>query len=311
MDNTLVKTLKKEVQNDELLKVNEIRFALPANSSPNYANAATNNTQRIYIDCGVGITGELTALSGGFKALNSEGATDLASPQTARIFNFDCTPGTKCSLNKKYSIFNFTGPQAGPGIIINIELFEDSNGLDTILANGDGVTGNIAVLNNKTMRNVNLKNSKVTGNVASISAINGCLFLYLTNCVNITGNIESLGTFDKLTEIDVSGSSVKGNLGLFTGCKLDGAYVNLRVNNTQVAGGLEGFIESQWSRGRRSGNIYCYLRNCGVTLNDKETNTIVTCTFSDSSVVCSSNETGHVGTATYNGSTWSYTGVYQ
>lgn len=125
------------------------------------------------------------------------------------------------------------------------------------------------------------------------------------NYINGTFNLSDLSDCP-IVSISMQNGAIQGDisvLGNWTGL----TNCDMRYPTKNITGTVESIVEGQWGKGRRSGTISdLYLSGCSVHLNGANVGSKhLTITFGASNVVITNSvdET----TATYNGSSWSYT----
>lgn len=187
--------------------------------------------------------------------------------------------GAIIKLSKKQNILKISfddGVGDDNNKIIDFSDLKYCKGLKYLLISGD-ISGSVELVSNNSLLYLSITNSNIYTTIEDISKILSpeATHLILTKTTSVKGDISLLG--DKIV------------------------LTNIQLTYTDISGSVESLLENMWRNRRRSGKVTIVtghnLAFDGKTHGDY--GYTITATFSDNSIVATSNIT-----KTFNGSTW-------
>ena len=233
MTKCLVTKLNGSVDNNELLRVGEMRIKVESVESP------TKHTQGFGIASIKPITVEIVG-EGYFtdETLTENKGRSMSVSSTQGII---VSQATTVSIRNKYDItalriFIPSGIPYGMNKVINIEDLKYSPLLVDLNLSKSQATGDIASLKNLTTLTSFIANgTNISGDIASLKNLTALRNLNL-NATNLTGDISSLKNLTALSELVISDSNISGDIASLKNLT---ALRNLSIYNSKVSGDLQ------------------------------------------------------------------------
>lgn len=255
MAKCLVTKLNGSVDNNELLRIGEMRIKVESVESP------TKDTQGFGISFSEPTTVEIVG-DGYFTDNNlteNKGKSMVVSGSQGIIVS----QATTVAIRNKYKLLGLhvfipSGNPYGENKVLNIEDLKYSTSLESLNLTRMKASGDIASLNNLTsLTNLILRYTQVSGDIANFKNLTNLTTLdisktdisgdtanlknltSLTNLIlnssKVVGNIANLSSLTSLTALDISNTNISGdtaNLNSLT------ALTSLVINNTQISGDI-------------------------------------------------------------------------
>lgn len=198
--------------------------------------------------------------------------------------NYECEDFSVVNGGSSLSVLNEFAVTEGS--TINIDMFKNSPLEQLYIYNGRKTSGSLSSLRSSAIRVLMMNQQDGSGITGSLSDIinntlpENLVSLGLTNAEKVTGDIGSLGDFNKLGILNLSGSA-------------------------GITGSIESFLEG-WYQGTKESIELVLPRN--ITLNGTALNSIGWVgSATKSNEVLTLKDGMNATRATYNGSVWSYT----
>ena len=224
MNKCLITKLKGSVNNNNLLKIGEMRLRIAKNVTP------TSTVRKIDFNVSkpitLGIVGE-----GYFTDSNlaeNKGKTVTLNPGEKSIFVSNDVE--EIAILDKYSIIKFSS-NYGKTLSLDISALKYSTALVELYLPNTQVDGNIGDLKALTaLTKLYLPNTQVDGNIGDLKALTALQYLFVFD-TQVNGNIGDLKALTALTSLSLSGTQVNGNIG---DLKALTALTNLNIFNSQT-----------------------------------------------------------------------------
>ena len=200
----LEKTLKGIVNDNNLLKIGEVRFTMESNGK---------------IIIGTTSTAVVTILTPGVTFTNPglEGeTTQTVTSAGARLISVsgNCT----VSVLNKYDLIRLDESSVVNTVSCDITQLEYCDKLTNIVFTGTNTRGCIDIIKNMTKLNqvkLTPQNYTITGNLDNIPNAPDLWGLYITDS-SLTGNISNLSKLPALTDLNLRSSNIGGNVSVFS-----------------------------------------------------------------------------------------------
>ena len=229
----LVTKLNGSVDNNELLRIGEMRVKVESVESP------TKDTQGFGVTFREPTTVEIVG-DGYFtdNTLTENKGKSMVVTGTSGII---VSQATTVAIRNKYKLDSLvvyipssTTPY-GKNKVLNIDDLKYSLSLSSLNLINTQVSGDIASLKNLTaLTSLNLGNTQVSGNLASLKSMTALTSLVLNNTA-ISGDIANLNRLTALTRLDFSQTNVSGDI---ANLKSLTALTSLVLNNTAISGDI-------------------------------------------------------------------------
>ena len=256
MVNCLVTKLKGSVNNNELLRIREMRMRIAKVGNPTDANRGFTisvNKPVVLEIVGDGYFTDKTLAENKGKTitLNTGDNGVWVSNDNVEIAILD-----KYSITAISSLYPQSTASYGSSMDLNLSDLKYSTALNSLNLGGTKVTGDIANLKGLTaLTFLNLGGTKVTGDIANLKGLTALYSLELIS-TQITGDIANLKGLTALTFLNLRNTQVTGDIaGISPLIKLKSANLNhvtgniSAINNTKLtsiiisnSGGLSGDI---------------------------------------------------------------------
>ena len=212
MGNCLVTKLKGSINNDELLKLGEIRVYTSPVASPN------EYTQRVNVQgseiTDVFILKENGSYAGTFIDSSLSPLPGEAAYKTTNEYVFFISNGADFSIANKYHLQYFmVNSSSGDNVTVDINQLDYSVELILVDLQGSGVTGDLSSFIGKgktALTSLSLKNTSVKGLLSDFSVCSALKTITITGSTDITGTVEGLANNNSLEEINTIGNTTIG-----------------------------------------------------------------------------------------------------
>ena len=232
MAKCLVKKLNGSVDNNELLRIGEMRIKVESVESPTkdtqgFGVAFTKPTTVEIVGDGYFTDKTLTENKG--KSMVVSSAQDVIVSQATTV-----------AIRNKYKLLNLnvfilSGNPYGKNKVLNVEDLKYSTSLSSLNLSNMQASGDIANLKNLVaLTSLVLNNTQVSGDIANLKNLTNLTNLNISN-TNISGDMSNLNSFTTLTSLNLYGTQVKGDI---ANLKSLTALTSLVLNNTQVSGDI-------------------------------------------------------------------------
>ena len=333
MEKCLVTKLKEVVDNGNLTPLGGFYVSFKAQATPNansrlirIAKTTDDDVVTLSIVEGDGYFTDSTFSQNKGKTVTVQAGVDVY------VSNHAC----KVLIQNKYAIRVFSNMNNPATDVIGVDIngmykmgIADSTqyALELYLR-GSGVYGDISTFNGRTINNIDVRSSRISGNISDIlfSAGTSSYDVIAFEDANISGtlNVEN----GRLGDLNLKGTSVAittGQVGTMSLTSLnlrgdlnatgdiadiaDGnsSITGITIYGTSITGTLESLLEAYWAapHSKRDGTIVVQMPS-GCTLNGNTYTTNMYCIFSSSSIVVKNNSSSGEVLATYDGSDWTY-----
>ena len=233
MTKCLVTKLNGSVDNNELLKIGEIRIKVESVESP------TKDTQGF----GVSFTEPTTVeiVGDGYFTDNNLTENKGKSMVVSNLQGVIVSQATTVSIRNKYklsaiNVFIPSGNPYGINKVLNIEDLKYSTSLNSLNLSNMQASGDIASLKSLTsLSTLILRLTQVSGDIANLQNLTALTTLDISNA-NISGNITNLRNLTALTTLDISNATkVEGDIANLRNLT---ALTKLFISNTNVSGDI-------------------------------------------------------------------------
>lgn len=202
MGKCLITKLNGIVNNDNILKLGELKLQLLPVSSP------TANTEAITLkfskNTSVAISGDAYFTNSGLSSNN--GKTIDFAENDAQLLYVSNNDGY-LSIPDKYSITTLQADYSK--IMLDLDLLKFSNKLENLVCKA---SGDISILGNfKNISTIQIKNDELYGDIKSLKDAVNLGILEIVS-LNITGDISSLSKLNKCKRIILNGAVLTGDL---------------------------------------------------------------------------------------------------
>ena len=232
MAKCLVTKLNGSVNNNELLRIGEMRVKVESVESP------TKDTQGF----GVAFTEPTTVEIVGDGYFTDRTLTENKgkSMVVSSLQGVIVSQATTVAIRNKYKLSNLfvfipSGTPYGANKVFNLEDLKYSKDLTDINLVSAQVNDDLSELKSLTkLKTLNLRGTKVTGDITSLKGLTAltALDLYTTK---VTGDITSLKGLTALTVLGIGSTKISGNIDSLKGLT---ALTELHLNNTLVSGDI-------------------------------------------------------------------------
>ena len=231
MAKCLVTKLKGSVDNNELLRIGEMRIKVESVESP------TKNTQGF--SCTFSEPTTLEIVGEGYftdDTLTENKGKSMVVPANNNT-NIIVSQATIVSIRDKYNLvtlycFISNGSPYGQNKVLNIEDLKYSHNIRELNLYNMKVTGDIANLKNLTALTVLLlNNTNVTGDISALKNITSLNRINLSN-TNVTGDIANLKNLTALTGISLTNIQITGDIAQLESCS--------NINNIVIQNSVNG-----------------------------------------------------------------------
>lgn len=244
MAKCLVTKLNGSVDNNELLRLGEMRIKVESVESP------TKDTQGFGVSFAEPTTVEI--VGDGYFTDNTltenKGKSMVVSSSQGVIVN----QATTVAIRNKYkltslNVFIPSGNPYGKNKVLNIDDLKYSTSLISLNLSETQVSGNIANLKNLVaLRTLMLTKNKVAGDIANLKSLTSLTALSLYN-THVNGNIADLKNLVALTNLDIASTNISGDIAnlksLTALTKLSIAKSNISGDITNIYFALRGTIK--------------------------------------------------------------------
>ena len=231
MGKCLVTKLKGAVDNQNLLRIGEMRIKFNKVSNP------TDTTQCIILkvsrDTKIEIIGDGYFTDSSLAQNNGKNLTILANVSTeVYVSNNDI----EFSIPDKYAIANISVKEQYRGnASFDIEGLKFSTSLTNLYLTNMPAYGDIAALKNLTaLTNINLDNTQISGDIAALKNLTALTKLTASN-TQISGDIAALKNLTALTKLTASNTQISGDIAALKNLT---ALTNINLDNTQISGDI-------------------------------------------------------------------------
>ena len=231
MGKCLVTKLKGAVDNQNLLRIGEMRIKFNKVSNP------TDTTQCIIFkvsrDTKIEIIGDGYFTDSSLAQNNGKNLTIRANVSTeVYVSNNDI----EFSIPDKYAIANiFVKEQYRGNASFDIEGLKFSTSLTNLYLTNMPAYGDIAALKNLTaLTNINLDNTQISGDIAALKNLTALTKLTASN-TQISGDIAALKNLTALTKLTASNTQISGDIAALKNLT---ALTNINLDNTQISGDI-------------------------------------------------------------------------
>ena len=232
MAKCLVTKLNGSVNNNELLRIGEMRIKVESVESP------TKDTQGF----GVSFTEPTTVeiVGDGYFTDNTLTENKGKSMVVSTLQGVIVSQATTVAIRNKYkllklNVFIPSGNPYGKNKVLNIEDLKYSTSLNILNLTGMKVSGNIANLKSLTsLFSLYLRFLDVSGDIANLKNLTALTEMDVSS-TNISGDIANLKNLTALTKLDVSSTNISGDI---ANLKNLTALTKLDVYNTNVSGDI-------------------------------------------------------------------------
>ena len=232
MTKCLVTKLNGSVDNNDLLRIGEMRIKVESVESP------TKDTQGFRLGfikpttveiVGNGYFTDKTLTENKGKSMTFSSSDDIIVSQATTVAIRD-----KYNL-KEFAVYIAGGTPYGENKVFKIDDLKYSYGLSLLNASKMQVCGDIANLKNLTALAVlYLTNTQVSGDIANLKNLTALTILVLSN-TQVSGDIANLKNLTALTILVLSNTQVSGDI---ANLKNLTALTTLKLSNTQVSGDI-------------------------------------------------------------------------
>lgn len=241
MNKTLITKLKGVVNNDNILKLGEMRIKIAKVANP------TDATQGFGITVNKPVTAKIIG-DGCFTnktlSANLGNTMDLNTGSNGIWVSND---GVEISIIEKYSITEFTSSYPGQSssvysenIGLDLSSFKYSTFLTGLDIHDSQVSGNMEDLKNLTaMSYLGLYNTQVSGDIKDLENLTALTFLGLHN-TQVSGDIRYLKNLASLRTLSLSNTKVYGDIKEFKDLT---TLTDLALPNTQITGDI-GYLKN-------------------------------------------------------------------
>ena len=255
MAKCLVTKLNGSIDNNELLKIGEMRIKVESVESP------TKDTQGF----GVSFTEPTTVeiVGDGYFTDNNLTENKGKSMVVSSLQGVIVSQATTVAIRNKYKLLRLhvfipSGSPYGKNKVLNIDDLKYSTSLNSLnlsnmQASGDiaslksltslsililrftQVSGDIANLKNLTaLTELDISKTKISGDIANLKNLTALTSLIL-NSAKVEGDISNLKNLTALTNLNISSTNISGNIANLQNLT---ALTNLFINNTQISGDI-------------------------------------------------------------------------
>lgn len=229
MANCLVTKLKESVQNDNLSILGALTMRVNAATSP------TDNQRRLQLVVEENETVKITAVGGNFTkdGVSMNNLTIVNADGQVSLY-FD-NANFKAVIDNKYGI---RGISTDPNSILSFDVSElVCPKVSQIALQSQLTKGNINDMNLPALIQTRFTNSThITGNISAFNTCNSCTSLVLSDCSNISGNIDSVGNLTSLATIAIEGTNVEGTIEGFVAGQVNAGRTS--TSNTIICNGF-------------------------------------------------------------------------
>lgn len=219
MNKCLVTKLNGSCNNQELLRIGEMRVHFAKSESP---TASTQGKTFAFVkDAELEIIGDAYFTD---KTLSENKGKKITVPANSEagffVSNNDCDIAMldKYSLSKIHS-WAANIPSYSNNISFTIDDLKYSNTLTSINMSNANATGDIASLKNLTaLEIINFNAKNITGDIANLNKLTALKSINLRNSASITGDIANLKNLTSLTTLDLINTSVMGDIAELETC---------------------------------------------------------------------------------------------
>ena len=262
MKKCLVTKLKSVVDNDELLRIGELRISVsrvdsPSEDTQGFGFAFSKDTQLEIIGEGYFTDSTLTQNNG--KVITVPSYTNITDITNVYVSNGDF----EVAILDKYaltSLIFFTTGHTNSSIVTNrtidIDSLKYSRNLFNVNLKNANAFGDIAVFKNKTfLNNVRINSDKVYGDIACLSNLTDLSQVNLSSC-KISGDIKALNSSKNIQVVNFYNTDVYGDINVFTD---KSRLISCNLSSTKTVGDISAFSNkaslNDFSVKNCSGNI--------------------------------------------------------
>ena len=244
MKKCLVTKLKSVVDNDELLRMGELRISVsrvgsPSENTQGFGFAFSKDTQLEIIGEGYFTDSTLTQNKG--KVITVPAYTKITDITDVYVSNGDF----EVAILDKYaltSLIFFTTGHTNSSIVTNrtidIDSLKYSRNLFIVNLKNANAFGDIAVFKNKTFLNyVRINSDKVYGDIACLSNLTDLSQVNLSSC-KISGDIKALNSSKNIQVVNFYKTGVYGDINMFTD---KSRLVSCNLTTTKTVGDISAF----------------------------------------------------------------------
>ena len=232
MTKCLITKLNGSVDNNELLRIGEMRIKVESVESP------TKDTQGF----GVAFTEPTTVeiVGDGYFTDNTLTENKGKSMVVTGNQGIIVSQATTVAIRNKYklatiAVFIPSGTPYGGNKVLNIDDLKYALSLSSLNLSSMKVSGDIASLKNLTsLNNLHVRFTQVSGDIASLKNLTALTTLDIFD-TNIRGDIASLKNLTALINLNISSSKVSGDIASLKNLT---ALTSLDISNTQVRGDI-------------------------------------------------------------------------
>lgn len=232
MAKCLVTKLNGSVDNNELLRIGEMRIKVESVDSP------TKDTQGFGVAFAEPTTVEIVG-DGYFTDNNlteNKGKSMVVSGSQGVIVS----QATTVAIRNKYKLLQInafipSGSPYGENKVLNIDDLKYSTSLNILNLSNMQASGDIASLKSLTsLSALILRYTQVSGDIANLKNLTALTNLTVSN-TNISGDIANLKNLTALTSLILNDTKVEGNIANLQNLT---ALTKLSINNTQISGDI-------------------------------------------------------------------------
>ena len=236
MGKCLITKLNGSVNNNELLRIGEMRMRIakvenPTDATQGFGIYINKPVVLKIVDNGYFTDKTLTANKGKTITLNVGSNGVWVSNDNIEIAILD-----KYSITALSVLYpNQTSADYGLNKYFNLSDLKYSTALASLSAYNTQVTGDIVNLKNLTaLTSLSFSNSQVTGDIANLKGLTALTYLSAYN-TQVTGDIANLKGLTALTSLGLSNTKVTGDIANLKGLT---ALTSLGLSNTKVTGDI-------------------------------------------------------------------------
>lgn len=232
MAKCLVTKLNGSVDNNELLRIGEMRIKVESVESP------TKDTQGFGVAFAEPTTVEI--IGDGYFTDNNLTENKGKSIVVSSLQGVIVSQATTVAIRNKYKLYTLnvfipSGSPYGKNKVLNIDDLKYSTTLTSLNLSSVKAYGNIANLKNLTaLTSLTLGNTQVEGDIANLKNLTALTSLILVN-TQVEGDIVNLKNLTALTSLTLNSSKVYGDI---ANLKNLTALTSLTISNTNIGGDI-------------------------------------------------------------------------